>query len=188
MTDVLLGHLFPRFLLEDRNGRAMAEAIRAALTLLCGTARQGLSTVTDVKSMPEWRLDEMAWELAAAWYDYDAELSVKRAQIASALEFYNRLGTPYAVVSALGSVFGDGFVQEWYEYGGQPYHFKAYTTNTDALTENKSKFLALLSAVKNLRSVLDSLNYYGAEGQATFYTAAKAIGAECSVYAVARLY
>ena len=40
MTDVLLGHLFPRFLLEDRNGRAMAEAIRAALTLLCGTARQ----------------------------------------------------------------------------------------------------------------------------------------------------
>lgn len=66
MTDVLLGHLFPRFLLEDRNGRAMAEAIRAALTLLCGTARQGLSTVTDVKSMPEWRLDEMAWELAAA--------------------------------------------------------------------------------------------------------------------------
>ncbi len=85
MTDVLLGHLFPRFLLEDRNGRAMAEAIRAALALLCSTARQGLSTVTDVKSMPEWRLDEMAWELAAAWYDYDAELSTKRAQIASSL-------------------------------------------------------------------------------------------------------
>lgn len=128
-----------------------------------------------------------AWELNALWYDYSESLDVKRQQIAGAMTFYDRLGTPYAVLSAVKAVYGDGMLSEWFEYGGDPYHFKVFTTNSTALTENKSKFLALLSAVKSLRSVLDSVTYYGAEGKGEYTIGTKVNGAAGAVYAVAEV-
>ena len=91
------------------------------------------------------------------------------------------------MLSAVKAVYGDGMLSEWFEYGGDPYHFKVFTTNSSALTENKSRFLALLSAVKSLRSVLDSVTYYGAEGKGEYAIGTKANGAAGAIYAVAEV-
>lgn len=187
MLDFSSGQLFPRFILADKNGYALAKAIEKALHIMCDVIKTGVEIEKNVEKMPEWRLDEMAWELNALWYDYSESLEVKRQQIAGAMTFYDRLGTPYAVLSAVKAVYGDGMLSEWFEYGGDPYHFKVFTTNSTALTENKSKFLALLSAVKSLRSVLDSVTYYGAEGKGEYTIGTKANGAAGAIYAVAEV-
>ncbi len=176
MIDFAIGQTLPDFLLADRNGYALAKAVESALKSMCATVQAGVDAVQDVDKMPEWRLDELAWEYGAEWYDYDATLEIKRSQIKGVQDFFNRLGTPYAVESALSAVYGDGTIKEWFEYGGDPFHFKAYTTNASALTENRKKFIALLDVVKNVRSVLDGIVYYGSGGKATYYAATAALG------------
>ena len=187
MVDFSIEQLVPRFLLRDKNGYALAKAIERVLCIMCDTIKTGVDAEKTVEKMPEWRLDEMAWELNATWYDYEETIDVKRQQIANAMTFYDRLGTPYAVLSAIKAVYGDGILSEWFEYGGEPYHFKVYTTDSTALTENRTRFVALLSAVKSLRSVLDSVTYYGAEGEASYSVGTRATGVAGAVFAVAEI-
>lgn len=175
MMEFNIEQLMPKFILGDRNGYALAKAIEVGLRALLRIAGEGLAMIDDVEAMPEWRLDEMAWELNAAWYDYDADIERKRAQIAGAQTYYNRIGTPSAVQGAIADVFGDGVVREWFEYGGEPYHFEVRTSNTSILRENRAKFLKLLELVKNLRSVLDNV-YYEGEGRADVNVFAGASG------------
>ena len=77
MIDFSIMQLFPDFLLADKNGFAMAKAIEKALQIMCDTVQTGVDTVQNVDKMPEWRLDEMAWELGCL-YDYNASIDAKR--------------------------------------------------------------------------------------------------------------
>lgn len=183
MSDVL--QIAPKYLKNDRNGYALIKAIEAADNYLAGRTDEAINTLNNVETMPEWRLDERAWEMNLTWYDYTAGVEVKRNQIRGARDYFDRLGTPYAVEQAIADVWGEGRVEEWFEDGSEPYHFSVYTSNTGALIENRRKFMALLDRVKNVRSVLDSIIYYGQGGQAQAYTAAAFVSAEIQASATA---
>ena len=74
-------------------------------------------------------LDILARDLKVDWYDYDYPVAAKRAVIKSSIMVHKRLGTVYAVKAALGSVFPGSEVEEWFDYGGEPYRFQV-TLNT----------------------------------------------------------
>lgn len=179
-----IGRWVPKFILGDKNGYALAKAIESAMRAMNDAVLQGVKCVTDCKEMPEWRLDELAWEYNATWYNYDADIERKRAQIEGAMEYYNRLGTPEAVQRAIADVFGDGTVKEWFQYEGEPYHFRVHTTNTTILLENRARFMRLLDAVKNTRSVLDEVIYEG-EARTTEWIATAVVGVCSNIVAVA---
>ena len=87
-----LRRILPRFLLEDKNGYAMAKAIEAGLVKFLSAAKDGLDTLSNVEIMPEWRLDELAWEYNIV-YDYDAEIDTKREWIRDAIALTRQIGT-----------------------------------------------------------------------------------------------
>ncbi|MBQ8507227.1 MAG: phage tail protein [Clostridia bacterium] len=169
--------LVPRFLLQDKNGYALAKAMEALALRGMEIMDEAVAIHSDVEKMPEWRLDEMAQMLNASWYDYAADTETKRAVIRGAKEYYDRLGTPYAIERAISDVYGAGRIEEWFDYGGEPYHFRVFTTNVSALKENRAKFLRLMDIVKNVRSVLDNIYYSGEEGTAAVTTAAAVVSA-----------
>jgi len=177
VKNMAIESLFPAFLLADKNGYAMARGIMRGLEMAGKAIKNGLDTVLDVDKMPEWRLDQVAHEYAADWYDHGADVETKRAQVKGALDFYNRLGTRYAVERAIEAVYGAGRVEEWFEYGGEPGYFRVYAGDISALEEKREKFMALLRTVKNARSVLENVYYYGSAAQAGFFTAAAVTGA-----------
>ena len=183
MSDML--RMAPRFLLQDKDGYAFVCVIEWLDGYLAQKAQEALQTLFDADRMPEWRLDERAWEMNMRWYDYSGSVERKRAQIKGAKDYYRRLGTPYAVERAIEDVYGEGLVEEWFDYGGEPYHFTVATTNTGALLENRAKFERILEYVKNVRSVLDNVTYYGEEGQAQGFVAAAMAGAEGQIFATA---
>ena len=180
--------LFPAFILGDKNGYALAKAIEKMMGLFHEAVQKGIETLKDIDKMPEWRLDELAWEMNIFWYDRDADISIKRAQIRGAQEYYMRLGTPAAVERALNDVYGGGRVEEWQEYGGEPFSFRVYTTDPEALQEKREKFLRLLESVKNVRSVLDEIIYVGAEGAAQITVGTAATGTYATASATAKAY
>ena len=161
--------LIPRFIVKDRSGYALAKAIEVALKYVDSVVNAGLEVLQNTDTMPEWRLDELAWEYGASWYDYDADVETKRSQIEGVQAFYDRLGTPYAVISALNAVYGNGEIEEWPAYSGTAFHYRVYVTDESAAQEYREKLMKLLAIVQNVRSVLDDIIYYGAQGKATEY-------------------
>ena len=159
MIEFTIQELFPRFLLNDKNGYAIAKATEAALRYMCAAVDAGLKCVVDYDAMPEWRLDEMAWEYNCL-YDYRGTLEEKRRWIAEAAPIYNVYGTAQAIIKYLYGVFDSVEVEEASGYGGDPYHFRV--TVSGEVTESKAQWAyKAIASAKNTRSVLDSMGVGG---------------------------
>lgn len=145
----------PQFILNDKTGFALAKAIEAALKMLNDTVLAGLRCTADYDYMPEWRLDELAWEINCL-FDYAADIEIKRRWIKSAFPMYRLYGTPAAVYQYIGGYFDSADLEEWWEYHGDPYHFRL-TVEGEWTPENEAWARKALRTAKNARSVIDGL-------------------------------
>jgi P2-related tail formation protein len=68
-------------------------------------------------------------------------------------------GTKQAIEQLLNTYFGEGegFVEEWYQYNGLPFTFRALIENTETDPESYEKFMSVIDAAKNERSILEGL-------------------------------
>ena len=62
-------------------------------------------------------------------------------------------GTPAAVEELVTAVFGDGKVEEWFEYGDEPFYFRI-TVNAAPTPDMISYLDSMIGKVKNTRSHL----------------------------------
>lgn len=174
MFDFDIRQLFPRFILADKNGYAMARAIEAGLKYFLNVVQDGLDCVQNPEKMPEWRLDEMAWEYDIL-YDYDADIATKRNWISDAMHFYRVYGTAQGIVQYLKAAFDSASVEEWWEYGGDPFHFKVNATG-EWSEEAEAWAWKSIAWVKNLRSVLDTITFNAGDVTTTILTLAAPFG------------
>lgn len=166
MINFDIENLLPKFLLGDRNGYAMAKAIEAGLKYMSAQVAYGVDLLRNVDTMPEWRLNEYAWEMGAEWYDSTAPIERKRDQAKAINDVYRKIGTKFSVEEAVSAVFGDGnVVKEWFEYGGVPYHYYILITSEDAAVEKRPELLRIIDLVSNERSVLENVYFSGSRGK-----------------------
>lgn len=154
-----LTRLVPRFILEDKDGYAMAKAIEAGLKDFLTVAQQGLDTWGNVEKMPEWRLDELAWEYNIP-YDYNAETDVKREWIRNVQALSRLYGTPEGITQYMGGYFESAKLLENWEYGGDPFHFRMEFPGSWT-PEKVAWATRAINNVKNVRSVLDTYTFIG---------------------------
>lgn len=182
MFDIDIRQLIPKFILNDKNGYAMAKAIEAGLKYFLKKCQDGLDCVQDVDKMPEWRLDEMAWEYNVL-YDYTESIDAKRKWIKNATDYYAKYGTAAAIMKYLDGVFDSVKVEEWWEYGGDPCHFRVIVTGEwseeAAIWAEKA-----VAATKNVRSILDGIQFSSGDATIQVYAAAAACGVDIEDTAV----
>ena len=154
----------PQFILNDKNGYAVAKAIEAALQIFNDTLEQGLNCIAKTDIMPEWRLDELAWEYNLL-YDETADVETKREWIANAMQFYALSGTAAGIEKYLKAAFNSATVEEWFEYEGDPFHFRV-TVSGKWSEERNAWAYETIERIKNVRSVLDSITFNSQESQA----------------------
>ena len=141
----------PKFLLNDRNGYALSKAIEAAMQYMNDIINAGVNLLFDYDTMPEWRLDEIAWETNCL-YDYNADIEQKREWIKNTEPFYRMYGTPMAIYQYLAPYFDSVTITE----DGDPFHFSVYTDG-DWTQDSIAWAVKAINTAKNVRSVLDSL-------------------------------
>ena len=156
MIDFGIEQLFPNFLLHDKNGYAMAKAIEAGLRYGLSVIQTGFETLKDIEKMPEWRLDEMAQELGCL-YDYNADIEAKRHWIRDAGPLFSAYGTPQAICNYLEGYFKEVKVEEYWEYGGDPFHFRVWVSGNLTMDKVAWVYKAIAEA-KNTRSVMDGMS------------------------------
>lgn len=158
--------LLPQFMRNDEACIALSQAMDA-LILPAAKKIPTISTWAEIEELSEAECDEMAWELDIDWYDSTAGLDEKRKIIASAQQTKSKRGTKWAIEQILKAYFGGGRIEEWYEYGGKPFHFRV--TTEFALTSQQivDSFRAAAEAAKRASAHLDSIIFAHESNTAT---------------------
>lgn len=148
----------PAVLANDDNMAALASAVAEVLAARVGEIER-VSIYSQIDRLPNELLDILANDFKVDWWDYSYSLQEKRNTLRQSWYVHKHMGTPAAVTAALSAIYPDSKVEEWWDYGGKPYHFRLLIPQ-DASTLDAVKYATVLSLVayyKNLRSVLDSV-------------------------------
>jgi phage tail P2-like protein len=158
LYDFSITDLIPPSLKGDRFIVALGEAFQNEINSAYREA-ESISNFYDVDNLLESLLDFLAYQKHVDFYDITLPIEQKRELVKKAGYFHRLKGTPAAVESLISTLFKQGRVLEWFEYGGAPYHFKVRTNNFSVMGDQTEKFIKSLDSVKNLRSKLDIVEY-----------------------------
>ena len=100
-------------------------------------------------------LDILATDYKVDWYDRDADIETKRRQIKGNWIVRKRIGTVYAVETALREVWPDSIIEEWFAYGGEPGYFRILLSVDTYGNVNFPKALRMLQVFKPVHAHLD---------------------------------
>lgn len=145
---------FPYSLACDDDKQKLAESIADDIARLVSNADLA-RILPRIDELPEEVLDILAADFKVEWYEVNAPISFKRKTIKECILVHKFKGTKYAVETALHSVFTDAKVEEWFEYGGEPFHFKLMVYGSSG-SSNLKNLVARIQYAKNLRSVMDN--------------------------------
>lgn len=151
---------FPVGLRENPSIAAMGDVTMQALAKRPAEIRH-LSIYPRIDELPERLLDILAYDFKVDWWDPEYTLEEKRQTLKDSWRVHKMMGTKAAVERAISAIYPNTQVLEWFEYGGEPYHFKLHI-DISKESGDKDKPLRVLERVnfyKNLRSHLDVVEY-----------------------------
>jgi phage tail P2-like protein len=129
--DVDFTRALPDPLKNDNTMLALGKAIAGELQENIRLSRLAI-IYARLDELDEPLLDILARDFHVDWYEDDYPVEAKRQVIKDSVKVHKRLGTKYAMTTALGSVFPHTEVQEWYEYGGTHHRFRIILDFTNA--------------------------------------------------------
>lgn len=148
--------LLPAFMRDDCAARGLSAPMSDMVQEISATLDL-LSTWDHLDTLPEKDLDELAWEINLLWYNKAASMDIKRSIVRNGFLTHSKLGTKWAVENVIATYFGVGIIREWWEYAGDPGHFKVLSTNPTITNERLDEFLLLLEKTKRLTAKLDGV-------------------------------
>lgn len=154
-----LTRMLPPSLKEDENMLALANAIQEELLETAKMARLA-NIYGRIDELPEEILDILAYDLHVDWYDYSYPLEVKRELIKTSTKVHKRLGTKYAVETALGALHPNSNTEEWFEYGGEPFSFRIVLDTTNSrVTADPLEITKAVDMYKRMTAHMDDIIY-----------------------------
>lgn len=160
ITDADFMMKFPPALKKDKSMLALGQLIAEELHITAHETKENI-IYASIEELPETWLDVLAYDLHVDWYDYDYPVELKRKLIKNSVRVHQKLGTRYAVRSVLQDVYRNAEVEEWFEYGGNPYAFRIKVNiGNEGLTEDTSREIVMkMQFYKNLRSHCEGIYY-----------------------------
>lgn len=168
LKDLDLFNLLPHFMRDDENSQAFVYAIQSQLNIVSASI-EWARIYSRVDNLSEALLDELAWQFNIPEYNHDYALSIKRNLIKNAMVMHHKRGTVGAVENVIQNIFGTGSLEEWFEYGGEPYHFKVYTSNPKASDEMLADLERVIKETQNIRSHLEAVIVELMESMSVYY-------------------
>ena len=156
LNTVELDRMLPLFMREDKTFQAICYALESEIKQLHQQTTL-LKLYQNIDSLSEELLDELAWQFNAIEYNKSYSIDIKRTLIKNCLSTHHKRGTVAAVEEVATKIFGNATVTEWFEYGGEPYHFKVYTSNVSTSDEMITEFNRVIKQTQNIRSHLEEV-------------------------------
>lgn len=151
----------PEALKKDPKMVALANAAAAEILDTSGMMNSVL-IYSRIDELPEELVDILAYDMHVDWYDYNYPLAAKRDLVKNSVKVHKKMGTKYAVETAIGSLFPESEVEEWFQYGGEPGHFHIILDATNQrITADYAAIIKAVKMYKRLSAHMDELTYQG---------------------------
>lgn len=143
----------PDYLRRDPNVVAVAQSFATQLARYPDELEY-IRIYSRIDELPEELLDILAYDFKVDWWDPNYTVDEKRQVLKDSWAVRRTLGTKAAVEKAISAIYSDTYVSEWFQYGGQPYHFTLHIDSTfeDYDPVQHQRVLDRLEYYKNLRS------------------------------------
>ena len=175
LQSVSLIDILPPNLLADKQIYAAARALDDELQKITAATRNAL-LLPRLDELSEEVIDLLAWQWHVDFYEPSMSIETKRQLVRESIAWHRIKGTKAAVEKMAQTVFKGGVVTEWFEYGGEPYHFRIDVLNAPNMTEeSRDRLLAVVEASKNTRSWLDELRFRRKAQNDMYYASAPTI-------------
>ena len=175
LQSVSLLDILPPNLLADKQIYAAARALDDELQKITAATRNAL-LLPRLDELSEEVIDLLAWQWHVDFYEPSMSIETKRQLVRESIAWHRIKGTKAAVEKMARTVFKGGVVTEWFEYGGEPYHFRIDVLNAPNMTEERrGRLLAVVNASKNTRSWLDELRFRREAQNDMYYAGAPSI-------------
>ncbi|WP_241747192.1 phage tail protein I [Lysinibacillus sphaericus] len=154
----LIKKLLPYSLQKDPFTIALAEAFEIQMNQLYDEFRD-ISNLYLLMHAPSLLVDFLAYEKHVDFYQ-GLTLEEKKNVVRNALHVHRKKGTKSALLRVFELLNLEGKIDEWFEYGGDPYYFKARIDVSDRGVDDATiKLLErLIKTYKNNRSWLEVLD------------------------------
>jgi phage tail P2-like protein len=137
------------------------QAISAAVTPQLQEVSQSIRECIILARLDELQeevVDLLAWQYHVDFYDSDLTIDQKRNLVRTSIDAHRHKGTPYAVELVVKAILDDAIVQEWFEYGGEPYFFRVIKINGQITADMYPRLKKAVDTVKNTRSWLEGVS------------------------------
>lgn len=163
----------PDALRQDTSVLALADSV-AGLLASRPEEIDRLRIYPAIDALPEDLLDILAYDFKVDWWDPEYSLDEKRWTLKTSWKVHKTLGTKAALEAAMSAVYPGTEVEEWFEYGGEPHHFRVFIRGEEtAIGPGRlDEFKKAIVRVKRLSSWLDSIITSTAMEPAVVYMAA----------------
>ena len=149
----------PLPLQNDETTRAIAEVIAEQLRQTARLIERNI-VYARIDELDEKVLDVLAYDLHVDWYDYSYSIEAKRAIIKDSVRVHKRMGTKFAVETALGNIHPLSYIEEWFEYGGDPFYFRVILdTARSRVPAGPALVRKTVSMYKRLSAHIDGIVY-----------------------------
>lgn len=174
--------ILPANLLADTKIKAAAQALDEELQRISKETKHAL-ILSRLDALSEDVIDLLAWQWHIDFYEPSMSIETKRQLVRASIAWHRMKGTKAAVEKMVQTVFHGGVVTEWYEYDGEPYHFRVDVIHAPNMTEeNRARLLAVIDASKNTRSWLDEVRVRREIQSDMYYAAAPSLHTAYEIY------
>lgn len=157
LDNMKLVEILPPSIKNDAQFQAAATVLDTQLAIV-NSKIASVVLLPRIAELPEDVLDALAWQLHVDFYEpVGFSVEKKRALILQSIAWHRHKGTPWAVQQVVSAAFANAEVLEWFDYAGQPGHFKVRTIDTLKDDEAYRNLVRAINTVKNTRSWLDGI-------------------------------
>ncbi len=156
LNDLDLLEFLPAFMQDDITACGFAYAVQRQLDKVVSQIDYS-QIYARINKLSETILDELAWQFNIPEYSSTLDVTTKRLLIKKCFKTHKQRGTAEAVEQVISDIFGDGYVEEWFEYGGDKYHFRVVTSNQSVTGDQAEMFVDAVNKVKRGSTVMDTV-------------------------------
>jgi phage tail P2-like protein len=146
----------PPSIKQDPRIVAVLEALDRELKGIHGQ-KGYLYIIRRLDELPEEIVDLLAWQWHVDFWEASLPVEIKRQLVKNSIPWHRKKGTAGVVKEMAATVLGEATVEEWFQYGGEPYFFRIRTG--DNIRDGKvfERLIKIVNAVKNVRSWLEKI-------------------------------
>ncbi len=158
IQDITVNDLLPLSVSDDKTISSLASALSTELTTITNAVNQILF-YPNIEELPEDIIDLLAEQFQVAFYDIlGLDLATKRELVEKSIVWNKKKGTKAVMQEMLKTLYNsEALVQEWFEYGGEPYTFRIFIDNIRLQEGDIENVLMIVNELKNVRSHLESI-------------------------------